>query len=249
MNLQLFFDLTFFNISWLICAIALLLGCTLQAAIGFGMALISAPIIVMVKPEWVPYIMAVMAMSVSLNTCWDQRNDIEWRKMLSPMLTRIPGTFIGTWLLLVMSLQHLQIAVAIMVLISVVITMKIKPFPATPTNLGIAGFVSGITGTTTSIGGPPIALVMQHSSGPTARANLSAFFVYSCVISIAGYQYAGLMTKETWLVGLSLVPMAFLGFWAGKRIQKYVDNRFRPILLMMCTLSALIALTNAIYVL
>ena len=246
MNSLPLFDQSFFDVSWLICASALLLGCTLQAAIGFGMALISAPIIVMVKPGWVPYVMTVMAMTVSMNTCWDQRNDIEWRNMLTPMLTRIPGTTIGTWLLIVMSLQQLQIAVALMVLISVVITMKIKPFPATPVNLGIAGFISGVTGTTTSIGGPPIALVMQHSAGPTARANLSAFFVYSCIISIAGYQYAGLMTKEAWIIGLSFVPMAFLGFWLGKRLQKYVDNRFRPILLVMCTLSALIAIGNAI---
>lgn len=235
-----------FDIYWLICAAALLVGCTLQAALGFGMALIAAPIIVMVKPQWVPYIMAVMALAVSLNTCWDQRTDIQWKNMLSPMIARIPGTFIGTWLLLVMSLQHLQIAVAVMVMLSVFITMKLKPFPATKSNLGIAGFVSGVTGTTTSIGGPPIALVMQHSDGATARANLSAFFVYSCIISIAGYQYTGLMTTEAWLVGLSMVPMAFLGFWAGKRIQKYVDNRFRPILLVMCTLSALTTLVNAL---
>lgn len=235
-----------FDIYWLICALALLIGCTLQAALGFGMALIAAPVIVMIKPHWVPYIMAVMALAVSLNTCWDQRKDIQWKNMMPSMLARIPGTFLGTWLLVVMSLQHLQIAVAIMVMLSVFITMKLQPFPATKNNLAIAGFVSGITGTTTSIGGPPIALVMQHSAGTTARANLSAFFVYSCIISIAGYQYIGLMTTETWLVGLSMVPMAFLGFWAGKRIQKYVDNRFRPILLVMCTLSALTALINAV---
>lgn len=235
-----------FDIYWLICAFALLLGCTLQAAIGFGMALIAAPIIVMVKPEWIPYIMAIMAMTVSLTTCWDQRNDIQWRTMLSPMLARIPGTLVGTWLLVVMSLTHLQIAVAIMVIISVIVTLYLKPFPATNLNLGIAGFVSGITGTTTSIGGPPIALVMQHSAGPTARANLSAFFVYSCIISIASYQFADLMPLSTWLAGLSLTPMAFLGFWAGKKLQKHVDNRFRPILLIMCTLSALVALISAL---
>lgn len=236
-----------FDVYWFICAAALLIGCTLQAAIGFGMALISAPIIVMIKPEWVPYIMAVMALTVSLNTVRDQYADIQWKNMISPMLARIPGTILGTWLLVVMSLQHLQIAVALMVMLSVFITMRLKPFPATSTNLGIAGFISGITGTTTSIGGPPMALVMQHSTGATARANLSLFFVYSCIISIAGYHMAGLMTLHSWLVGFSLVPMAFIGFWLGKRIQKFVDNRFRPILLTMCTLSALTALGNAVF--
>ena len=239
-------DLPEFNIIWLLCAMTLFVGCTIQAAVGFGMALVAAPIIVLLRPDWVPYIMAVMALTVSLSTSWTQRGDIEWRKMLPPMVTRIPGTLLGTWLLLVMSVSDLQLAVALMVLFSIVITARLKPFPTTGINLSIAGFVSGITGTTTSIGGPPIALVMQHSSGPTARANLSVFFVYSCIISLASYQYAGLMTYKTWVVGLSMVPFALLGFKAGQQLQKYVDERFRPILLTLCTLSACIALGNAI---
>lgn len=236
-----------FNLTWLICAVALFVGCTIQASVGFGMALIAAPIIVMVAPEWIPYIMAIMAMTVSISTAWDQRRDIEWRKMTSPLLTRIPGTIVGTWLLTIMSVAFLQIAIAVMVLLTVFSSLWLKPFQSTNTSLGIAGFLSGITGTTTSIGGPPMALVMQHSEGATTRANLSIFFVYSCIISIIGYEIAGLMTAATWAVGISLTPMALLGFWAGKHLQKYVDNRFRPILLTICSLSAMIALFNALW--
>ena len=235
-----------FNLAWFICAGALFIGCTIQASVGFGMALIAAPIIVMIKPEWIPYIMAIMAMVVSISTAWVQRKDIEWRKMASPLITRVPGTIVGTWLLSIMSVAFLQIAIAVMVLLTVFSSLWLKPFKTTSTSLGIAGFISGITGTTTSIGGPPMALVMQHSEGATTRANLSIFFFYSCIISIIGYEIAGLMTTTTWIVGLSLTPMALLGFWTGKQLQQFVDNRFRPILLIICSLSAIVALLNAL---
>lgn len=235
-----------FDTIWLICALALFVGCTIQAAVGFGMALIAAPVLVIVKPEWVPYILTVAALFVSLSGAWQQRHAIQWRAMSAAFITRLPGTVVGTWLLVVMSVHSLQIAVSVMVLLTIFVTLLLKPFPTNAINLGVAGFLSGITGTTTSIGGPPIALVMQHGSAVTARANLSIFFVYSCLISLVGYQMAGLMDTTTWLVGASMIPVALTGFWAGKQLQRHVDNRFRPILLIVCSLSASFALINAL---
>ncbi|BDX08607.1 sulfite exporter TauE/SafE family protein [Planctobacterium marinum] len=232
--------------TWLICALVLFLGCTIQAAVGFGMAIVAAPVMVILKPEWVPYILAVSAFVVSLSGAWQQRAAIQWRAMTPAFITRLPGTIVGTWLLLIMSVSVLQITVAAMVLLTVVVSLWLKPFPANATNLGIAGFVSGITGTTTSIGGPPMALVMQHGSAVTARANLSVYFVYSCIISLIGYQLAGLLNSSTLLVSLTMVPIALLGFGAGKQLQRHVDNRFRPILLTVCSLSAGFALINTI---
>ncbi|MCC2607113.1 sulfite exporter TauE/SafE family protein [Planctobacterium marinum] len=235
-----------FDYIWLICALALFLGCVVQAAIGFGMAIVAAPILVVMQPQWVPYILTVTALVVSASNAWQQRNAIQWRTMTAPFISRIPGTVLGTWLLIVMSVATLQITVATMVLLTVVVSLWLKPFPANARNLGIAGFVSGVAGTTTSIGGPPMALVMQHGDARTIRANLSIFFVYSCVISLVGYQVTGLMTTTTWLISLTMVPFALLGFWTGKHLQRFVDNSFRPILLTLCSLSASFALVNAL---
>lgn len=231
---------------WFICAIALFVGCTIQTAIGFGMAVVAAPVIVVIRPEWVPYVLTVTALILSITNTWQQRQHILWRELLAPVITRIPGTAAGLGLLMLMPILWLQLAVAIMVIMTVIVSLWLKPFAATATNMGIAGFVSGITGTTTSIGGPPLALVMQHSAGPSARANLSAYFVYSCVISLIGYATAGLMDKQMAIISLSFLPVAALGFLCGLKLQKWVDNRFRPILLGLCTVSAFVVVINVL---
>ena len=235
-----------FDLVWLLSAAALLLGCTVQTAVGFGMALIAAPIIVVLNPLWVPYVLTVTALSVSVGNTWNQRHHVQWKQIIPPMLSRIPGTALGTWILLNLDTQWLQMTVAGMVLLAIVVTVKLKPFASTPFNMSIAGFISGITGTTTSIGGPPMALVMQHSAGHHARANLSAYFVYSCVVALIGYMVVGLMTTDLWIQSATMVPVAYLGFFIGKRLRPWVDNRFRPILLALCALSAAIALLNAV---
>lgn len=231
---------------WYITAFLLFLGCSVQTAIGFGMAVVAAPILVIIKPQWVPYVLTFTALFLSISNAWQQRQHILWTSLWSPMLTRIPGTVAGTWLLLIMPVLWLQLAVASMVIVTVIVSLWLKPFQPNTTNLGIAGFISGVTGTTTSIGGPPIALVLQHSAGATARANLSMYFVYSCILSIIGYLSTGLMSWQLFYTSLSFLPFAALGFLCGIKIQRFVDNRFRPVLLGICTLSALMAIINAL---
>ncbi len=231
--------------TWLICAVVLALGCTIQTAMGFGMAIIAAPIMVIVAPQWVPYVLAIMALVLSIGNALQQRQHIDWSAIYAPMLTRIPGTLVGTWLLLIMPVAWLQIAVALMVFMTIVVSLWVKPFQPSRKNLGIAGFVSGITGTTTSIGGPPMALVMQHSGGGHTRANLAVYFIFSCVISLVSYIAVGLFTVELFWQSTSFLPFAVVGYLAGKKLQALVDNRFRPILLGLCAVSASVAFINA----
>lgn len=227
---------------WWITASVLFLGCAVQTAIGFGMALIAAPVIVLFRPEWVPVIMTIVALFLSFQNSLSLRSSIQWKHISPAMLSRLPGTIIGAWVLTVLPVNVLQASVAGMVFVAIFITLFAKPFPATVKNLSIAGFFSGIAGTTTSIGGPPMALVMQHGASHVTRANLSIYFLYSCVVSLVSYQLIGIMHTELWLIGLSFVPFAFAGYYAGRLARPWVDQRFRPILLTLCALSAAVAL-------
>ena len=211
------------------------------------MAVVAAPIIVLYRPEWVPIILTIVALVLSLQNAWNQRSGIEWKHISPAMIGRLPGTLVGAWILTLLPVQLLQILVAGMVFVAIFVTAFAKPFPTSVTNLSIAGFISGITGTTTSIGGPPIALVMQHGKGHNTRANLSIYFAYSCITSLVSYQLLGLMTAELWLTGLSFVPAAGLGYLLGKSARTWVDRHYRPMLLLICSFSALIALYGALF--
>ncbi|WP_108125248.1 sulfite exporter TauE/SafE family protein [Saccharospirillum mangrovi] len=236
-----------FDLVWWLAATALAAGCLIQTALGFGMAVLAAPIIVVLRPEWVPVVLTVTALVLSVMNVWHLRRDIQLRVMLAPFITRIPGTLLGAWILVHLPVQALQILVAAAVLLAVLVSALGRAFEATPARLGWAGFISGIMGTTTSIGGPPMALVMQHGQARTTRANLALYFGYSCVLSLLSYQFAGLLSPRLWLESLSFVPAALLGFALGRLCQNWVDNRFRPLLLILCSVSAGLALSGALF--
>lgn len=211
------------------------------------MAVIAAPIIVLINPSWVPIVLTFVALVLSIMNTWDQRSSLELRELIVPFITRIPGTLVGVWLLLQLSIFWLQICVSVCVLLAVLISYYGKQFDYTPSRLGVAAFVSGIMGTTTSIGGPPMALVMQHGKAATVRANLSIYFAYSCALSLLTYWASGLMTSSLVYSSLSFIPVCIVGFVFGKKARSYVDaGRFRPLLLILCGLAGIIALAGAI---
>lgn len=235
------------SIVWFISALVLLFGCWLQTALGFGMAVVATPIIVIIKPEWVPVVLSITALHLSAVNAWNQRDALHFTDMAVPVLTRIPGTMAGIWLLMQLNARWLQILVALCVLLAVFISLSSKQFKATPASLGWAGFISGIMGTTTAIGGPPMALVMQHGDPRTVRANLSLYFTYSCMVSLAGYAMAGMLSWNLLLVSISFVPCALTGFFWGIHARGYIDGgKFRPLLLVLCSCSACLALVTAL---
>lgn len=234
------------GLGWWVAAISLLIGCWIQTALGFGMAVLAAPVMVLFTPGWVPLILTVIAWVLSVLNSLNQRPHFQWHLMRWPMLTRVPGTLAGALLLAVMDIAWLQLAVALCVLAAVVISAQGTRLEAGEKHLGWAGFVSGIMGTTTSIGGPPMALALQNGEPQAVRANLSVYFLYSCTLSLIAYAGMGLMTPAIWLIALSLIPAAFLGFYTGKRARPYVDaGRFRPLLLLLCSVAGAAALIGA----
>jgi hypothetical protein len=235
-------------LAWPLAALALLLGCWVQTAMGFGMAVLAAPIIVLLNPLWVPVVLTVTALAVSLINAWTHRAHLQWRSLAGAMAARIPGTAAGAWLLVELDTVQLQLVVALCVLLAIWVSLRAPRFEATPGRLAWAGFASGVTGTTTSIGGPPMALLMQHAAANVVRANLSFYFAYSCVISLLSYGVAGILNRELLYTALSFLPFALLGFVLGMRSRHFVDaGRFRRLLLLICSLSALFALGGSLY--
>lgn len=223
-----------------------MLGCWIQTALGFGMAVVAAPVIVLIEPRWVPVVLTFTALPLCAINAWNQRDALDIRSITIPVITRIPGTTLGAWLLLYLDTTGLRILVSLCVLLAVIFTVFSGKFNATPARLGWAGFFSGITGTTTSIGGPPMALVMQHGHPRTVRANISLFFTYGCIVSIIGYAVTGLLTVRLLIDSLSFLPGTLVGFYYGIKLRGYVEGeKFRYLILGLCTIAALVALAGA----
>ena len=89
-----------------------------------------------------------------------------------------------------------------------------------------AGFVAGITGTTTSIGGPPIAIVYQHHGGETLRGTLAGFFVMGSVLSMVTLALVGRFGTDDLLLGLALIPGTVAGYVLSPPFVRWLDRGY-----------------------
>jgi len=103
----------------------------------------------------------------------------------------------------------------------------------------VLGALSGTLLGATGIGGPPVILYMLSGPDPVAvmRATLTLFVV---VISLAGLGMLainGLLTPDSLVMTLPLVPLFFVGVVAGSRLFARVsEQRFRQITLWLLLL-------------
>jgi uncharacterized protein len=176
-----------------------------------------------------------------------EHHDIDWRGLGWSLPLRVPGTAVGVFLVAWMSTSSLGLMVGSMVLLSVLLTVRAVEVPVNRTTLATAGFVSGITGTTTSIGGPPMALLYQHRSPTQLRSTLALYFIGGAALSLAGLAMAGTLEHSTFLLAVSLVPSLFLGFGLSRLLVHRVPApHIRSGVLVVCALSAVAVLVRSL---
>lgn len=222
-------------------AAAVLLASCLQASIGFGIGMLAGPVVALVDPALIPGTLIMVATLVTLIVAIREREDIDLRGTGWALVGRVPGTITGALLLAMLPERALTILLAGVVLVGVALT-SVGWIPAPRRrNVVLAGAFSGVLGTATSIGGPPMALVWQRNSGARLRGTMSGFFLVGSVMSIAALALTGAVDRQTVLAFAALVPAAVAGYVLSRRINHLLDpKRLRWLAIGASTLGAVV---------
>jgi hypothetical protein len=106
-------------------------------------------------------------------------------------------------------------------------------------NVVLAGAASGVLGTATAIGGPPMALVWQRNTGARLRGTMSGFFLVGSVMSIAALAATGAIDARTMWGFTVLIPAAVTGYLLSRPMNKFLDpTRLRWLAIGVSSLGA-----------
>lgn len=231
----------------LLATLLVFVGAFVQTAVGFGLAVIAAPVLFFINPEYVPAPVTVCALALSLINAWTFRDGVSLQGLKAAVIGRIPGSLAGAGLLLLIHKDMLALWIGISVLFAVGVSLTSLRWQPTQGRMMAAGFLSGFMGTSTSIGGPPMALLWQHQDVALIRANLAAFFVVSCLISLLILAPIGHFGMLHINLSLPLLPATFLGFWLARRtMHRLSTSVIRWGSLILCAISGLYAVVSAL---
>ncbi len=206
-------------------AVAIVLASALQASIGFGIGMFAAPIVALIDPALIPGTLIMVATLVTLMVVLREREAIDLSGTGWALLGRVPGTVAGALLLAALPHRALALLLAGVVLGGVVLTSSGWIPAACRRNVVLAGATSGLLGTATSIGGPPMALVWQRNSGARLRGTMSGFFLIGSVMSLVVLALTGAVDVHTLWAFSVLIPAAIVGYLLSHVLNRHLDQK------------------------
>jgi uncharacterized membrane protein YfcA len=199
----------------------------LQAANGFGFAVMAVPLFLLfTEPGAAIQLVIIVTLSLSAVVLPGMHDAIDRRLLLRLGIGAAVGLPIGLVLFGYADplAVRLVIGVIILAFAGVIVAMRFRRRP-----IGLAmrpgrdlasGVVSGIATALTGMSGPPVLiyLMLAGAAPRIVRATLFAFFAGCYAATFAAYIATVGVPGATWLTAASLVPFAGAGGLIGRRL-------------------------------
>lgn len=228
--------------------LAIGLGAALQGSVGYGMALLASPFLIMIDPRLIPGPYLLGSQLLSLLMVLRERHSIDFYGVKWALFGRLPGTIVAGYLLATISEKAMVLTFGALVLLGVIISVAGVRFPPRPKNLFVAGMVSAIMGTIATIGGPPMALVYQDATSDSLRSTLSGYFIVGGLISLTTLIVIGRFGLYELCLSVALLPGILIGYLVSSQLLPLLKRQnTRAAVLMIATVSGVLVIVRQIF--
>jgi uncharacterized membrane protein YfcA len=231
----------------LLLGIALMAGAFVQSSISFGMAVVAAPFIIVAAPDLMPGSLLVTSFSLPVVQLVHGARDIAWRPLSWALAARLVVMPLGVAAVALLSVRAISVVVGVLILLTVAASLSTLDLRPTPRNSAGAGAIAGFSGTAASIGGPFLALVLQHERPQRLRATMALFFLVGALMAVVGLLVAGEFTLDQLWVGLAWIPFMAAGYAVAAPLRARLDPvRLRRAVLAFCVVAGVSVIVRAL---
>jgi uncharacterized protein len=244
-------------LSWalLVALIAALFAGVVTGTTGFGLALISTPILLFVyEPRTVIFLTAVFSVVISAAVVLDSWREAHRRLALALLLPACVGVVAGTEVLRSVDPTYIRLAVGAVVVFSALLLVRDVRLPGADTRWGplVAGSASGVLSTSTGLAGPPVVLLLASRNLPKHqfRGTSAFYFLFMSIVTLVILAARGLVHAADLPLAAALVPSAIVGKAIGTTFLKRIsESTFRTLSLGLVILTGALGVATAAWAL
>jgi uncharacterized protein len=202
---------------------------------GFGLALISTPLLLFVyEPRTVIVLTAIFSIFISGAVVFDSWRDAYGRLALALLLPALAGVVVGAEILRAVDPLYIRLAVGVIVVFSALLLLRDVRLPGAGSRWGcvVAGSTSGALSTSTGLAGPPIVLLLAARGLPkhAFRGTSALYFMAMSLVGIVVLGLRGLVEGGDLRLAAVLIPAAIVGKAIGTAALKRIsEGAFRKI--------------------
>ncbi|MEO0329100.1 MAG: sulfite exporter TauE/SafE family protein, partial [Pseudomonadota bacterium] len=223
----------------MLCSAVILVAAVLQLSAGMGFGMIASPLLAFIKPELVPGMILCMGLTVSLTGAWRERQNIAISELKSGIGGRIVGSLIAfVILLLIPNIDVFQIVFGCIMFVAIALAASGLEITFSERKLFNLSILSGLMGTITAVGAPPMALIYHNRPPKIVRPTLNAFFGSACILGLTSLAFSGWLTLEVIIISLILMPIMIVSIYVSKFLRKVSSIWLSRILLGLSGLAS-----------
>ncbi|MEI6894486.1 MAG: sulfite exporter TauE/SafE family protein [Colwellia sp.] len=237
-------EFTFFTI--ILINIIVLLGSLLQGLIGYGVGMFCAPLLFLISPTLVPAPLILISTVITVIMMVRDRGHLQFNQVSWAMSGGFVGIIVAGFVLNIASKEQFELVFGLLILAAVFISiLGFKPKVNKKTNT-LAGFISGIMGTITAVGGPPMALLYQHGDINKIKAKLTAFFLFLNIVALITLAFIGELTLSMLIIVTLSLPGLFIGLYISTKAHHIVKpHLIRKWILALSAITSIIAIVRS----
>ena len=213
----------------------------LQMSVGMGFGMLAAPMIALIKPEIVPGAILTMGLVVAFSGAWRERKNISFNELKLGFGGRFVGSMMAfICLLFIPDIDAFLITFGLIMLIAILITASGLQLQFNDKNLLGLSVVSGVMGTMTAVGAPPMAIIYHDRPPATVRPTLNAFFGAGSVLGMVSLSVSGWLDFYDIVAAILLLPALVLGVIIAEPFKSMPSRVLSRVLLFLSSIASLI---------
>ena len=232
----------------LLCCGIVIFASILQVSIGMGFGMLASPLIALVKPELVPGSILAMGLFVAFAGAWRERQNISKQELKLGVGGRIIGSMMAFVLLLfIPDVESFFILFGVIMLIAIGMTAfghKIKFTEKSLLNLSI---ISGVMGSITAVGAPPMAIIYHDRDAAIIRPTLNAFFFSGSVLGLMSLGLSGWVSIQEFIAAIIFLPAMFIGILVSGPFKNLPSQLMSKLLLGLSAVASISLISRGLF--
>jgi len=236
-------------------AAIVLISALLQAALGFGFALIAVPLLMIVLPPQTAVICVFLLASVaSVLTLRAAKSDVNVGEAKRLSIGAVLAMPLGVILLVSAPSIALRLLLGIVTIAAALWMLfgheEPKDDHVPSAALGyVAGAISGVLNTALSTNGPPLVVYLRHRGLSTQafRSTISVVFTVSNLVGLVFLALGSAIHKEALVLALLAAPFNLIGWMLGNAWSKHLaPHHFDRVVDVALLVSGIVVLVRAL---
>jgi uncharacterized membrane protein YfcA len=231
----------------------ILVGGTISGLTGFGFGLVVVPVLLLIFPPATVVVLTTgLAIASGLPILAQDYRHVRARLIAPLLIPAVIGQLAGIRVLTELDSRYIKLAAGIVVVVFALLVARGFLIPGIRSKLApvVAGWISGLLGTSTGMSGPPVVLFLtDRTPEPRAfRASITFYFFVLNLVGIGLVSRTGLVGRREATLAAVLLPVALAGRRIGQELHHRVDQaEFRRISLGLLMLTGASGALTALF--